>query len=129
MLDTDDAGVAWPSYVDFLSSFVFILMLFLASTVYVVFGAIQEHLVQEEVTATGAALARSGIANTVEGKRIRISLKNKVTFAPEETILNATARSYLRNVGTQIGTVNGYRRIIVEGYADKLAVRNDEFGN
>jgi flagellar motor protein MotB len=123
-----DEDVAWPSYVDFLSAFVFVLMLFLASTVYIVSGAIDEASKREHVAGLSDDLIRLGIQNVVEGTKLRIPLSNKVIFALNNATLNETAKQYLRVVGRQAADPR-FRRVIVEGYADKIPVKGDEFGN
>jgi flagellar motor protein MotB len=123
-----DEDVAWPSYVDFLSAFVFVLMLFLASTVYIVSGAIDEASRRERVVVLSDGLTGLGIKNVVEETKLRIPLSNKVTFALNNATLNETAKQYLREVGKQAAD-SRFRRVIVEGYADKIPVKGDEFGN
>ena len=123
-----EEGVAWPCYVDFLSTFVFVLMLFLASTVYIVSGAIDQTLKQKRMTAISDEMKRHGILNAIEGTRIRITLIDKVTFPLNKSTLGETGKRNLREYGA-LAADPQFKRVVVEGHADKIEVKGDEFGN
>lgn len=122
-----DEDVAWPSYVDFMSAFVFILLLFLFSAVLVVSGAIER---QRAKTLVGSFIeGQPDIPWVAEETMARLTLPDTLRFAPESATLSDDAKSYLRTVGRGMANVEGINRIIVEGFADKLQFKNDPFGN
>ena len=73
-------GIAWPSYVDFLTSFIFVLLLLVGALLYLASGDIEEQEFRLRMTAYSEQLKAKGIANYVEGTKQIISLKNKVVI-------------------------------------------------
>jgi outer membrane protein OmpA-like peptidoglycan-associated protein len=135
---TAEENVGWPSYVDFLSTFAFILMLFIGSTVYLISDVERRELVAQRMEGLRTTLAASGFHPSAEGNMLRVPLSGKVAFEPLKSTLNATAESNLRIAGKEIGTYHGVQKIVVQGYADRDPVRitlaggrkaDDPFGN
>ncbi|SRR6266481_1780033 len=135
--DTDDTdeNVGWPSYVDFLSTFIFVLILFIGSLVFQVSGVIEQHKRTQVLKAKSEAITKAGIENIVRQNKILIPLNKQVTFASGSVVIDSVASEHLRIVGMQIARACSdlqvhCRRIIVEGHADQVPVKGDpEFGN
>ena len=129
MDDQADDGIGWPSYVDFLSTFVMILILFLACIVFFVSDVQNRAKRQRRVNEVSDALAKSGIQYQAVGDRIVISLKNKVEFRTKEFVLDDKGRAFLRSTAKQLSDTSDVKHIIVQGRADSDPFANDEFGN
>jgi flagellar motor protein MotB len=138
-----DQGIAWPSYVDFLSTFIFVLIIFVGSLLYIMSGDIGDRTFRDSVARTQTALNDAHIQNWVEGKKLYISLKDQVGFrkgCPDQaiptcpTFLLPENVSHLRNVAAIIAANPGWNRIVIEGRADATPYVNskgeiDEFKN
>ncbi len=139
-----DEGIAWPSYVDFLSTFIFVLIIFVGSLLYIMSGDIGDRTFRDSVSRTQAALNQAHIENWVEGKKLYISLKDQVRFEtgcpdPARPACSASLTSenvvHLRNVAGIIADNPGWNRIVIEGRADSMPYHDpktgkvDEFGN
>lgn len=124
-----DENVASPSFVDVLASFSFVLILFLAVTVVLVSGVIQEHAMRGYLEGVSRGLGESGISNVIEGHKIRISLRDRVTFPINGSTRDANGRAHLRKIGEEVWRHQGFSRLVVQGHADRLPVKNDAFGN
>jgi flagellar motor protein MotB len=124
-----DQNVAWPSYVDFLSSFVFILILFVTATVYLISGAQDQRRITGYETVDKDRLSAAGIEVEVEGRRSIIHTGKKVNFPVSGHDLDAQGRAELRRVGEQLAGLKHVRRIVVQGHADQLQNPDDKFFN
>ncbi len=125
-----DEGIGWPSYVDFLSSFAFVLILFIGCLLYLISGAAGDLYLRQRLATIQETLQVNGVGNVIENKTIVIPLKGKVSFASGQSELNMSSIEYLRKVGQQLGRISDYHRVIIKGYADKVPVRRDPvFGN
>ena len=63
-----DEGVGWPSYVDFLSTFSFVLFIFIGSLLFLMHGQIGERAFESKVSDYVTRLRKEGIEVTVEGR-------------------------------------------------------------
>ena len=128
-LSFGDENVGWPSYVDFLSTFIFVLILFVGSLLYLLSGDIQERLIQAKVQPYSKSLSDQGVFNVVEGKKIKLPLKGMVEFDVGRSTLLEKHIPYLRRIGSMLARAPGSKRIVVRGYADSSPFANDPFGN
>lgn len=135
---TAEENIGWPSYVDFLATFAFILMLFIGSTVYLIADVERRELVAQRLQGLQAILTAQGFHPSAEGEMLRVPLTGKVEFEPLKSMLDSRAQNNLRIAGSQIGIYPGVRKIVVQGYADRDPVRvrgetgqrvDDPFGN
>ncbi len=129
MDDLNDESVAWPSYVDFLSAFVFVLFIFIGSVLYLQTGDVEwaEFLRATEPVRNG--LTHAGIENHVRGRMVIIPLKKQIEFPSGQSELRPEHLRFLRRVGNMFTDAGNCRRIVVAGYADASPVRGDPFGN
>ncbi|HEY3738219.1 MAG TPA: hypothetical protein VGL53_00170, partial [Bryobacteraceae bacterium] len=70
-----DESVGWPSYVDFLSTFSFVLFIFIGSLLFLMHGQIGERAFAAKVEGYVSHLRQQGIEVTVEGRKIRYDLR------------------------------------------------------
>jgi flagellar motor protein MotB len=124
-----DENVGWPSYVDFLSTFLFILVLFVAWSVNLMAGVEKERKIHNELTKIQKDFQKKGFEAVIEGHKLRIPLRNKVIFSLNKSDLDDDARRHLQEAGRMIAAYPDVRRIIVSGYADKIQPRHDPFFN
>jgi flagellar motor protein MotB len=124
-----DEGVGWPSYVDFLSTFVFVLFIFIGSLLYILSGDIQQKSFERRIQNYVTKLNAAGIANVVEGKTIKLPLKGKVDFGTNSANLKPQHEKYLREIGEYLKQAPGSKRIVIMGHADRQPFPNDPFGN
>lgn len=129
-----DESVGWPSYVDFLSTFIFLLILFIGSLVFQVSGVIEQRTKTRRLKEISSMMGSSGVPNSVLQNKIFIPLERQVNFAPGKAILDEPAKEHLRLVALQITQACSdqhirCRRIIVEGHADRTPFKNNPFGN
>jgi flagellar motor protein MotB len=124
-----DENVGWPSYVDFLASFAFVLIFFVSWSVYLMTGAEKEREIQAHLEDIRTTFVKAGFEAVVEGHELRIPLRNKVSFQLNDYKLDDTARKNLQQAGYMIASNRNIRRVIVYGYADKVQPRHDQFFN
>jgi hypothetical protein len=139
-----DLAIAWPSYVDFLSAFIFVLIIFIGSLLYLLSGHLGEQTFLHSVGKTRAALDVANIPNWVQGRKLYISLKDQVRFetgCPNPTKpgcavdLTPVNQANLHKVAGIIAGNPGWNRIVIEGRADATPYRDprtgkiDDFGN
>src|SRR5947209_1861455 len=91
-----DESVGWPSYVDFLSTFSFVLFIFIGSLLFLMHGGIGEKAFEEKVAPYVAKLKKEGIEAKVENRKIRFDLRNHVAFATKQATLTSQHEDYLR---------------------------------
>lgn len=142
--DQDD-GVAWPSYVDFMSTFIFVLIIFVGGLLYLLSGDIGDRTFHDTVSRPQEQLKEQGIFNWIEGRKLYISLKDKVVFetgCPDpnkrecryNVELSDENKRSLRTVADIIAKNPGAKRIVIEGRADTQKYHDkegnpDEFRN
>jgi flagellar motor protein MotB len=130
-----DENVGWPSYVDFLSTFIFLLILFIGCLVFQVSGVIEQHKKKKTLDDISKDIGGAGIPNYVRQNKIIIPLAEQVNFAPGKSFLDAIAQDHLTRVGHQIALACAdprihCKRVMVEGHADNVPVKRDpQFGN
>lgn len=124
-----DEGVAWPSFVDFLTTFIFVLFLFTGSLLYLETGDIERRQIRRRVGPQIETLNERGFASFLSGTMAVISLKGKVEFDRGQSELQPRHRRQLREVARYFPKLAGSRRIIVAGYADRTPYKGDPFGN
>jgi flagellar motor protein MotB len=131
MSDTiDNDSVVWPSYVDFLSAFIFILLLLVAILLTLASGNFEQRSFEVNTRSLRTDLDRDKIHYVVEGYKYVISLEGQVTFVTgtavldqkDEKALQGIANSYIAKYEPRI------HRIIIEGHADRQPA-HDPFGN
>ena len=123
-----DENIGWPSFVDFLASFAFILILFVTWTTSLMTGAERERKVQAVLEKVKADFRAAGFEPVIEGHKLRIPLRNKVSFALNRSALDSTAIANLREAARKIVAHPEMRRVIVYGYADGVPA-SDPFFN
>jgi flagellar motor protein MotB len=124
-----DENIGWPSYVDFLATFLFILILFVTWSLSLIAGAEREEQIQKTLEPITAEFINQGFEPVIEGHKIRIPLRDKVVFAMNKSNLDDNARNHLRLAGSLIAAHPEIRRVIVMGYADRTAPKHDQFFN
>ena len=127
-----DESVGWPSYVDFLSTFSFVLFIFIGSLLFLMHGQIGERAFASQVSDYVTHLRKQGIEVTVEGRKIRYDLRRQVAFATRQATLTSEHESYLRKIARELPAglqAAGPCKIVVLGKADAKKYPNDPFGN
>ena len=129
MEEFHDEGIAWPSFVDFLSIFVFLLFLFIGSLLYLQTGDVELATFLTNSQELRGRLNGAGIENYTRGRMQIIPLKNRLKFGSGQHELTPGHKAFLRQLGSILSSAAACRRIIVAGYADGVPVSNDPFGN
>ena len=130
--ENGDENVAWPSYVDFLSTFTFVLFIFIGSLLFILYGQLPERMFQMRMETFMKQLEVNGTPATIDGHRVRWDLRRQLDFAPSSAVLNEKHKTYLRKIAQQLpqGLKDGGDcRIVVLGTADSTPFANDPFGN
>lgn len=137
----DENDVAWPSYVDFLSAFTFVLILFLVAILYMMAQGLRETRFQDVATRTVPKLNRLGFDSSAGRRKLTISLASRLRFANG---CPGGANCRLDLTGDQKAAITHLAnflaanfpdctRIVLQGRADSAQYyRNgkvDEFGN
>lgn len=115
-----DEQVAWPSYVDVLSSFIFILLLFVSSSINFIADVAAKEELHRKLVEIASKFNSLDYHAAVEGDTVRVSLKDKVSFPLGRADLDIGSIINLRVTGGQIAHYKSARRIVVQGYADKV---------
>jgi flagellar motor protein MotB len=127
-----DESVGWPSYVDFLSTFSFVLFIFIGSLLFLMHGQIGERAFASKVSAYVSRIRKEGIEVTVEGRKIRFDLRRQVAFGTRQATLTSEHEVYLRKVARELKPgldAAGQCKVVVLGKADAKKYPNDPFGN
>jgi flagellar motor protein MotB len=124
-----DENIGWPSYVDFLASFAFVLILFVTWSVNLIAGVERERVIRADLERMQGDFNSAGFEAVIEGTKLRIPLGNKVVFVLSKADLDDIAKTHLREAGRMIAANPDVRRIVVMGYADKVRPTRDEFFN
>ena len=126
-----DESVAWPSYVDFLSTFSFVLFIFIGSLLFLMHGQVGERAFAAKVSDYVTHLKKEGIEVTVEGRKIRYDLRRQVAFGTRQATLTSEHEEYLRKIALELPAglkAAGPCKVVVLGKADAEKFR-DPFGN
>lgn len=153
--ETNEEGISWPSYVDFMSTFIFILIIFLGSLVYLMAGSLRQ---QEFIQQIGPSIVElkalqketnAGVDFHVDAiaLKVYITLKGQIIFktgCPNDRrddcpkTLPVETTETLRKVGKIIAQNPHCTRVVIEGRADSQKVyrrtslgklEEDPFGN
>jgi hypothetical protein len=127
--ENDDDISVWPGYVDFMSTFIFILLIFVGALLYILSGDIGDRAFRSSIVRTQSELKKAGVNNWVVGRKLFISLKGLVQFDsgcpdPGKTAcrnndsLSPENQEHLRTVAKIIADNPGWNRIVIEGRAD-----------
>lgn len=133
-LQTDgfDDSAGWPAYVDFLSTFCFILFIFIGSLLFIMFGGLSEKNFQRKVDPWIEHLKAEHIDVTVDGLKIHFDLRKHVDFANNSYELKPDHKEYLARLARELPAMPKIARdcnIVVLGTADAVKFQNDPFGN
>lgn len=126
-----DEGVGWPSYVDFLSTFSFVLFIFIGSLLFLMHGQIGERAFESKVSDYVTRLRKEGIEVTVEGRKIRYDLRRQLAFKTRQATLTEEHEAYLRKIARELPAglqAAGPCKVVVLGKADAQK-SNDPFSN
>lgn len=123
-----EEGIVWPGYVDFLSTFVFVLIIFIGSLLYLLSGDIGRRIVEGYITPVEETLTRAGVKWVREGDKVIISLKGKVEFTTNQVQIGKEQEKYLREIGPSLKS-EGVQRIVIQGLADSQQCPSDPFCN
>jgi hypothetical protein len=102
-----DENIGWPSYVDFLATFLFILLLFVTWSLSLIAGAEREERIRTALKPIQWAFINKGFESVIEGHKLRIPLRDKVVFAINKSDLDDNARNHLRMAGSLIAAHSG----------------------
>lgn len=135
--ESNEEGIGWPSYVDFLSTFAFILIIFVGSLLYLMSGGLGRATLISETHGIRSQLTADHFTYVIRGNQVVISLKDQVNFAtgcPQADGHTCQGippgdQAHLRKLGEVIGRYHNYRYIMVEGQTDATPYPNDPFGN
>ena len=132
-----EEGVAWPSYVDFLSTFIFILIIFLGSLLFLLANGIRQQQFRNAVSSSWSDFKKLGISPQVGKLHVTLPLSNSLQFdvgcpgkpnCPND--LSDNAKRTLRDVAATIGKKHSAcTRIVIRGQSDSTQYANDAFGN
>jgi len=125
----NDENIGWPSYVDFLTSFAFVLIMFVTWSVNLIAGVERDQAIHTALEKISRQFTHAGFDAVIEGKKVRIPLRNKVVFKEGQFELNEDGKAHLREAGRLIAADPDVKRIIVMGYADRVQPKHDEFRN
>ena len=123
-----DEGIVWPGYVDFLYAFVFVLIIFIGSLLYLLSGDIGDRVTDGYITPVEAGLKGGGVEVIREGNKLIISLKGKVEFTTNQVQIRREQEKYLRVIGPWLKS-EGLQRIVIQGLADSQQCPSDPFCN
>jgi hypothetical protein len=143
MIQESQEGVAWPSYVDFLSTFTFVLIIFLGSLIYLMAQGIRQGQFQQDVTKSIPVLLNGGFQPAKGRLQLTVPFSGKLEFGKGcpgrngcPTDLTKEEQNSLLTLANIIGEDHKRcTRIIVRGQADSDKYRDpitgqiDEFGN
>jgi hypothetical protein len=143
MVNDSQESVAWPSYVDFLSTFIFVLIIFLSSLLYLMAQGIRQGQFDQDTAKSIPELKGLGFRPKKGRLQLTVPLDGKLQFGKGcpgkdgcPTELTESERSVLRELAERIGKDHRRcARIVIRGQADSDKYRNpitgevDEFGN
>ena len=133
--DYGDENMAWPSYVDFLSAFSFVLFIFIGFLLYMLYGQVPEQMFKLRTQKFVSELhARNPkLEPRVEGMRLVWDLSKALNFKEGSAVLAASHRNYLaelaRELPRALQDAGPNCRVVVLGTADSRPFPNDPFGN
>jgi flagellar motor protein MotB len=136
ILNQSDEGIAWPSYVDFLSTFIFVLLIFVGSLLYLLSGDIRLQSIQKQFAITAAQLQALGLEGQSHGMHLSISLRHIVTFQigcpkvnDECDGISPDGEVKLQKVATLLPAYSRCRQITLQGQTDAIQPTIDRFAN
>lgn len=128
MLSQDESqeNVAWPSYVDFLSTFIFILIIFLGSLLYLMVQGIRQGQFIQDSSRSVPVLISEGFKPIKGRLQLTVPLNGRLQFAKGcpgkigcSAGLDESEKVALRNLADVVGTQHARcTRIVVRGQAD-----------
>ncbi len=132
-----DEGIAWPSYVDFLSTFIFVLLIFVGSLLYLLSGDIRLQKIGRQFANTTAQLKRLGLEGRSQGTRFTITLSHVVYFQIGCPKANGECggipregKDKLREVAKLMPAYSSYcSKITLQGQTDAIQPTVDTFAN
>ena len=123
-----EENVGWPGYVDFLSTFTFVLIIFIGSLLYLLSGGIGKHIIDGFIAPVQRGLTGEGVVAVREGDKLVIPMIGKqVQYKTNEWELSFERKQFLKQIGHYF-SAKGIQRIIVDGRADSQACE-DPFCN
>ena len=129
----NDENIGWPSYVDFMTSFAFVLIMFVAWSVNLIAGVEREQAIHESLERIQRKFAKAGFEAVIEGHKLKIPLTNKIVFVLNKADLDEDSKKHLQEAGRliadELAIEHNVNWIIVKGYSDKVKAKNDEFFN
>jgi flagellar motor protein MotB len=135
-MDTDfqnDEDVIWPSYVDFMATFAFLLFIFIGSLVVLMYGQLGDQLFKRKTEQLVIELQRQGIEVQVHGKTLLFNLTKKVDFGNGKAELLPAHIDYLKklavNLDRSLKIAGTECNLVVLGKADRTPFVSDPFGN
>jgi hypothetical protein len=131
-----DEGIAWPSYVDFLSTFIFVLLIFIGSLLYLLSGDIRLRSIQKQFANTTVQLKRLGLEGRPQGMLLTIPLRHLVYFGIGCPKVNdecggipRKGEGKLREVAKLLPTYYHCSKITLQGQTDAIQPTVDPFAN
>ncbi len=124
----EQEGTVWPAYVDFLSTFVFVLIVFIGSLLFLLSGDIQKGVMDGLVNPVEADCKSAGLPCSRDGSKIVVPLTGKVEFGTNQVRVQKPQEDFLRQVG-KLFERPGIKRIVVKGTADMQRCKSDPFCN
>ncbi len=137
----DENDVAWPSYVDFLSTFIFVLILFIVAILYMMAQGLRETRFQDVAARTVPKLSRLGFNSSTGRRKLTISLASRLRFANGcpggancQFYLTGDQKAEIAHLANFLaGNYPDCTRIVLQGRADSAQYYSngkiDEFGN
>jgi len=121
---TEDESVAWPSYVDFLSSFAIIMILFAGYMAFLLSNGVRDTAFMADVDKVSAI---KGATPDWDRREIQVNLSDVLTYDRGCPLrkdgcleMDPQQQENLREIGRQIGEYYPHSsRISVQGRADK----------
>src|SRR5277367_6427091 len=111
----NDENVGWPSYVDFLTSFAFVLIMFVTWSINLIAGVEREQAIHASLENLRGQFVGKGFKAVIVGDELQISGEKKVTFVKNKAVLDAPGEKSLREAGNIIAANPGVKWIIVKG--------------
>jgi hypothetical protein len=134
---TDEEALAWPSYVDFLSTFAFILILFVGYMAFVISNGMRDAMFLAAVESPSNVIGPDVPYEVdYENRQILINLNEKIRFdnnCPRKagcaTDLSSDQKEWLTRLGNAVAEkFPDASRIVLQGQADRKST-SDRYGN
>jgi flagellar motor protein MotB len=134
---TDDEAIAWPSYVDFLSTFAFVLILFVGYMAFVISNGVRDAIFLAAVESPSKMIGPDVPYQVdYENRQVVINLNHMIAFksnCPRAKVcdadLSTDQKEWLLRLGGAIAEkFPDASRVILQGQADKNPT-SDRYGN